>query len=78
MSNRINKEREVELTPIRVQTAVSELRKLNIKGIDIRATIVKFEWKGSKITYYPYSGWASGKTITDGRGLQNLLKQLKS
>lgn len=41
-------------------------------------TKIIFDFKGSPITFYPYSGWASGKTIKDGRGIENLLKQLKS
>jgi hypothetical protein len=34
-------------------------------------------YKENEITYFPYSGWASGKGITDGRGLANLIKQIK-
>lgn len=39
-------------------------------------TSISFLWKGSKITHYAYTGWHTGKTIKDGRGLQNLLNQL--
>lgn len=38
---------------------------------------LQFEFKGSTVTFFPYSGWATGKSINDGRGLQRLLKQLK-
>jgi len=31
---------------------------------------------GSTINFFPYSGWHSGKSIEDGRGFKNLLKQL--
>jgi len=34
--------------------------------------------KGSLVLYFPYSGWASGKTIKAGRGLKNLLSQIKN
>ncbi len=46
----------------------------NSKNFDDR---IEFDFNGSKIKFYPYSGWATGKTIKDGRGLENLLKQLK-
>lgn len=36
-----------------------------------------FYFKGAKITFWPYTGWASGKTIEDGRGIRNLLSQIK-
>lgn len=38
---------------------------INFKAID-----------GSNIKYFPYSKWATGKAIKDGRGLHNLLKQI--
>lgn len=36
-----------------------------------------FEFKGHTVTYWPYSGWASGRSIKDGRGLKNLINQIK-
>lgn len=76
MSNRINQEREKELQPIRMQTAIQAL--LNL-GFQLQSDDVKiiFDYKDHPVTYYPYSGWHTGKTIKDGRGLENLLKQLK-
>lgn len=43
---------------------------------DMRALVIYH--KGERVVYYPYSGWASGKSIKDCRGLKNLLKQLKN
>jgi len=37
---------------------------------------IKFQHRGETVTYFPYTGWATGKTITDGRGLLPLLHQL--
>lgn len=34
-------------------------------------------FKGNAVFFYPYSGWATGKNIQDGRGLQNLINQIK-
>ena len=39
---------------------------------------LQFEHKGSMVRFFPYTGWFSGKTVKDGRGLKNLLKQLKN
>ena len=38
--------------------------------------MIEFEYKGQPVKYFPYSGWATGKTIKDGRGLKNLIKQI--
>lgn len=74
---RLNTERQKELEPKRMEYAISELEALGFE-IDYRDdTKIKFQFNGSVITLYPYSGWHTGKTITDGRGINNLLKQLK-
>ena len=39
--------------------------------------MLEFKYKGNTIKFYPYSGWHSGKGIKDGRGFQNLIKQLE-
>lgn len=36
-----------------------------------------FDYKGAMVRFYPYKGWFTGKTVKDGRGLRNLLKQIK-
>lgn len=77
MSKRLNQEREKELTPVRRQTAIDTLTELGYEVTKYGSDGLAFEYKGSRILYFPYSGWASGATIEDGRGLQNLLKQLK-
>jgi hypothetical protein len=38
---------------------------------------LQFEYKGSIVRFFPYTGWFSGQTVMDGRGLKNLLKQMK-
>jgi hypothetical protein len=37
---------------------------------------LQFDFKGSTVRLFPYTGWFSGKTVKDGRGLNNLLKQI--
>jgi hypothetical protein len=77
MSNRLNQEREADLTPKRVQGCKEKLESL---GFEVTATSdrLDFIYKGSKIMFWPYSGWHSGKTIKDGRGFNNLLNQIQN
>jgi hypothetical protein len=77
MSNRLDQEREKKLQPTRVQHALKKLFEIGIEPITIDSTKIVFEFKGEKIQFFPYSGWHTGKSIKDGRGLKNLLKQLK-
>lgn len=79
MTRRLDQDREHKLTPTRTEAAISALEKLG-KYIerDDEKKCVYFIHNKEMITYWPYSGWASGKSIVDGRGLENLLKQLKT
>lgn len=77
MSKRLDTERQERLEPTRRETAIEAFTRL---GYDVReenkALMIMF--KGSFVRFFPYTGWHTGKTITDGRGLKNLLKQLKA
>lgn len=48
-------------------------------GIDVHvlsdSTLV-IQHKGKKVNVFPYTGWFTGKTVEDGRGLKKLLAQL--
>lgn len=77
MSNRLNKEREAELQPKRMGVAIAAIRNLGLHINDINETAIAFTYKGEVVRFWPYSGWHTGKTIKDGRGLQNLLQQIK-
>lgn len=73
---RLNVEKQKQLEPKRIEFAKTELEKLGLKIIETDSTKIQFEFKSNVITLYPYSGWHTGKGIKDGRGLQNLLKQI--
>jgi hypothetical protein len=75
MSNRLNQDREKLLQPKRIDFARCELMNM---GYDVESddTKVIFMFKGERVTYFPYSGWHSGKSIEDGRGWDHLYKQL--
>lgn len=76
MSNRLDQDREKHFLPKRILHAKQELKKLGIETTQDE-TCVMFEYKGSQVRLFAYSGWHTGKTIKDGRGLNNLIKQLK-
>lgn len=74
---RLDIERQNKLEPIRLRTAINEIQKLGLRIANCTDKMIEFEYKGHPVKYFPYSGWATGKTIKDGRGLKNLIKQLK-
>ena len=74
--SRIDIDRQDRLEPQRIQKAKEELLKKNVEIVSVTDKEITFTHKGSLIKFFPYSGWHSGKTIKDGRGLKNLLEQL--
>lgn len=76
MSNRLDQEREAKLEPKRMQFAIDELTKLGYTPTYIDKKRIEFGYMDAKVTLFPYSGWFTGKTIKDGKGLENLLKQI--
>jgi hypothetical protein len=59
-----------------METAVAELRRRGYKIKHAGTNALLFEHAGRTVQFWPYSGWHSGATIKDGRGLQKLLDQL--
>jgi len=76
--SRLNSDRQAKLEPERTEEAINALKELGFDVAVVNKTEINFNYKGSLIKYFPYSQWASGKTIVDGRGLNNLLKQLST
>lgn len=74
---RLDKDRQNNLEPKRLEFAKSEIVKLGYTIIFESDTRLDFEFKGKKVCFFPYSGWHSGSTIKDGRGLNKLLQQIK-
>jgi hypothetical protein len=77
MANRLDKERESELTPKRAQFARNILNHLKLEIISDKDSEIQFMFKGEVVRLFPYSGWHTGKSIIDGRGIENLIKQIK-
>lgn len=74
---RLDIDKQNELEPKRIEFAKNSLKQLGLKIISANDKTIKFVYKDELITLYPYSGWFTGKTVKDGRGIHNLLKQLK-
>ncbi len=77
MSNRLDKEREERLQPQRMEVAIQAIQKLGLQILHTDDAKIIFIYRDHSVSFYPYSGWATGKTIKDGRGLQHLLNQIK-
>lgn len=74
---RLDTERQKLLEPERIRYAIEKITALGYEIISRDNISIKFAHNGRIITFYPYSGWATGATIKDGRGLNYLLSQLK-
>lgn len=75
--SRLDKDREINLTPQRFDYAIKKLNALGI-AIETRdSKKIQFQHKGATVTLYPFSGWFTGKTVHDGRGADNLIDQIK-
>lgn len=77
MSNRLDQEREALLQPKRMKECKAKLEEMGFVVSQFGETELRFMFKGSEVKFWPYSGWHTGKTIKDGRGFTNLLRQLK-
>lgn len=76
MGIRLDQEKQKKLEPLRMKSCKTELEKLGFEVRVVSKTELQFEFMGSTIRFWPYSGWHSGKTILDGRGFNNLVYQL--
>lgn len=75
-SARLNGEKQARLEPERIKESIEKLAGLGFATKTVGNNEIHFVFKGSKIIYFTYTQWASGKTIKGGRGLNALLKHL--
>ena len=75
---RLDIERQRRLEPERVAYAKKKFAALGLTATEHNGNELRFQYKGAEVRFYPYSGWATGATIQDGRGLRNLLNQISS
>lgn len=74
---RIDIDRQKELEPKRMAYALKALKAKGIEVTQVNDSKLEFEYDGATVSFWPYSGWHSGKSIKEGRGIENLLNQLK-
>lgn len=74
---RIDTDRQKELEPKRMAYAIKALKARGVEVTQVNGSKLEFEYDGAVISFWAYSGWHSGKSIKEGRGIENLLKQLK-
>lgn len=75
---RLNIERQKELEPKRIEFAKTHLQAIGVNDFEENNTSLKFKFKDVVITFYPYSGYFSGKGIQAARGLMELISKLKA
>lgn len=71
------KEQRDKLEPARLEYARKSIEAIGYKTEAFENNRLSFEFKGAKVTFWVYTGWATGKSIKDGRGLSRLLRQIK-
>lgn len=64
-----------EIKVDRIKYAKDELTKLGIE-FTYKGQEIQFYHKDQLVKFYPFTGWHTGKSINDGRGIKNLIKQL--
>ncbi len=74
---RLDTDRQHRLEPKRMADARESIEAMGYEIFFSDQVCLAFIFRGENVKYFPYSGWETGKSITDGRGLKNLLKQLK-
>ena len=75
--SRLDTDRQKELEPKRIAFAKEEIKKLGHEIIGVTENRIDFVFDSAVVQYFPYSGWHTGKSITDGRGWKKLYNQIK-
>mgnify|MGYP003608199111 CR=1 FL=1 len=74
---RLDTDKQKTLEPKRMDYAVKQITELGYEITAQYPTELRFNYKGFTIRLFPYSGWFTGKSVKDGRGIDNLLEQIK-
>lgn len=62
---RLDKERQSQLEPKRINQALDVINGLGLKVTSVSKTEIKFIFKEHTVTFFPYSGWHTGKPLYD-------------
>lgn len=74
---RLDQDRQDKLQPQRMDYARQQIEALGFAIAFESDNEIRFEHNGHLVKFFPYSGWHTGKSIQDGRGIKELLKQLR-
>ena len=70
------KSRQEVLEPQRMRYVRLQLEAIGVQIVYADDKRLEFIHKENKVQVFPYSGWCTGKGITDCRGIRNLINQL--
>ena len=74
---RLDEQRKKDLEPERMAYAIERLMEKGVEPFIIDGREIQFTWKYEIVKLFVYTGWHTGKSIKDGRGIEKLLNQLK-
>lgn len=74
---RLDTDKQAKYESKRFDYAIEQLGKLGITDITRAEKSLKFTYKKTSVTLYPYSGWFAAKGFQDGRGIHELIAKLK-
>lgn len=72
----LDKNKRISLEPERMDSTKKALMQFGAVIHFENEFELRFMFKGSEVRFFPYTGWHTGKSINDGRGYRNLIKQL--
>ena len=64
------------LEDFRINNAKKLLKAAGIDFTTPNPSKIQIIYNGELVSFWPYTGWHSGKSIEAGRGIENLLKQI--
>jgi len=78
MLKELRKERRANKEGSRMDFAIKQLTGLGHKVTMETNNAISIIFKGERVMVYPYTGWFTGKSVKDGRGIKNLLKRISN
>lgn len=68
---------KADLEADRLKYAKEKITELGYVIIEESKSELSFMFNNQLVKIFPFTGWHTGKSIIDGRGIKNLLKQIK-
>jgi hypothetical protein len=74
--SRLDIEKQKKEEAKRIDIAKAKLISIGFEIMFESKSELRIWFRGKTVKLFPYSGWHTGPTIVDGRGLNKLIKQL--